>query len=118
MKKLLIFMVLIFLVNVPNIEAENRSKKKIYIHPTFKHLLKIDPRGQDKTMTNLMVPRISAKASYRLYKTGKAVFFAVGDETAEFGLPGAITIHSVAQGMSLPFIRKVKKIKNKPLILF
>lgn len=115
MKKLLVFVILISLIMVPNVDAKNGAKKKTRMHPSFAFLLKTQPR--DREIKNPMVPRISAEDAYGLYKTNQAIFIAVGEGTAKLGILGAIPMRD-EQVASSSVVKKLKKLKNKYIIIY
>jgi len=116
MKKLFLVIILSCLFLVCDSEAKNVSKNKLYMDPTFRFLLKTQPRD-DKTILRPMVPRISAKQAYNLYQANKAVLIAVGDSARKAGVVGAIPV-SYNADLNSAFIQKLKKVKNKYIILF
>jgi len=88
MKKIIVFVVPICLIAAVYAVGEERSST--YIHPSFKLLLTLYPRGQE--IVNPGVPRISAKNALSYYGSGKAIFIAAGPGAINARLPGAVPL--------------------------
>ena len=96
-------------------EVDSNTKSKNLIHPSFAVLLKMYPRN--KPIINPQVPRISARVAYSLYLKGAAVFFSAGNLAHAHMVPGTFPLPE-GKETSPPIIRKIKSIKDKPIIVF
>ena len=88
MKKIIICLVAIYFIAA--IYAVGAEGSSTYIHPSFKLLLTLYPRGAP--IVNPGVPRISAKSALSYYGSGKAIFIAAGEGSIGAGLPGAVPL--------------------------
>jgi hypothetical protein len=91
------------------------EEKKVYIHPSFELCLKLYPRN--KEIVNPMVPRISAKSGFNLYREGKAIFFYAGMQKLNM-IPGAIMINDVNGLIENPPIKFLKGHENKLFVIY
>ena len=87
------------------------EEKKVYIHPSFELCLKLYPRKDE--IVNPMVPRISAKSAYNLYKEGKAIFFAAGSSRQAL-IPGSTHVNHLED----PPIEFLKKHANRLIVIY
>ena len=110
MKKIFIYLVPIYLIAAVYAVGEERSST--YMHPSFKLLLTLYPRGAD--IVNPGVPRIAAKSALSYYASGKAIFIAAGEAAVGAGLPGAV---SLTESLRLDPSR-LKKYNDKLIIIF
>jgi hypothetical protein len=109
-------LVLFFLLISVNLVLGETKSKKFRIHPTFKHLLITQPRKSK--IVNPMVPRMSAQNVLQLYVAKKAIIFAVAQDNLNLGvIDGAIPLNREKE-MAPSVIKKLKKIKNKYIILY
>jgi hypothetical protein len=115
MKKTLFIFATAILVFPILAEVDSNTKSKNYIHPSFALLLKMYPRS--KPIINPQVPRISAQVAYPLYLNADAVFFSAGNLAHAHMVPGTIPLPE-GKETSPSIIRKLKSIKEKPIILF
>ena len=88
MKKVIIYLVPIYLIAA--IYAVGAERSSTYIHPSFKLLLTLYPRGVE--IVNPGVPRISAKSALSYYLSNKAIFIAAGEGAIGGGLPRAVPL--------------------------
>jgi hypothetical protein len=91
------------------------EEKKVYIHPSFELCLKLYPRN--KEIVNPMVPRISAKSAFNLYREGKAIFFAAGSDKQAL-IPGAIRINEGNGLFENPPIKLLREHENKIYVIY
>ena len=96
-------------------EGVRAEEKKMYMHPSFELCLKLYPRSAE--IANPMVPRITAKSAYNLYKEGKAIFFAAGSDSQAI-FPGVIRINGKNGLMENPPIEFLRKNKDKLIIMY
>ena len=64
-----------------------------------------------------MVPRISAKSAFNLYKEGKAIFFYAGSDEAKL-IPGAIMINDGNGLIENPPIKFLRKHEDKMFVIY
>ena len=110
MKKIIIYLVPIYLIAA--VYAVGAEKSSNYIHPSFKLLLTLYPRGSE--VVNPEVPRISAKSALSYYGSGKAIFIAAGETAIRDSLPGAIRLTESLRLDPSP----LKKYNDKLIIVF
>lgn len=115
MKRLSIALMAILVILSGVMEVSSDTRRKTYIHPTFAALLRIYPRN--KPILNPQVPRISPQLAYNLYLQNKAVFFSTGNLAHGHNIPGTYPLPE-GKEMQDSIIRKVKRIKNKYIILY
>ena len=91
------------------------EENKIYIHPSFELCLKLYPRN--KEIVNPMVPRISAKSAFNLYREGKAIFFAAGSDKQAL-IPRAIRVNGQNGFEENPPIKFLRGHENKLVVIY
>jgi hypothetical protein len=89
------------------------EEKKGYIHPSFELCLKLYPRNEK--IVNPMVPRISAKSAFNLYREGKAIFFATGSIHSPL-IPGAI--RAIGSLVDNPPMKFLQEHEDKMIVLY
>lgn len=115
MRKVFLIQLMVIMMFFSIVDAKNKTKK-ITIHPTFKHLLKTQPRNSK--IVYPMIPRMSGKIAYKLYNSKKAVIFAVaGDNLRKGIIVGAIPLPKKKE-MNPLILKKLKKLKNKYIVLY
>ena len=91
------------------------EENKIYIHPSFELCLKLYPR--ENKIVNPMVPRISVKSAFNLYKERKAIFFYAGNAKRNM-IFGAIMINNVNGLTENPPIEFLRKHEDKMFVIY